>query len=73
MEKQRDKAAQRLQRKQTKLERGPDESPYEIGEPISLDDDPLAIDNDAIDNDAVDNDAVDVEDKPEAVSDSTGR
>jgi hypothetical protein len=39
MEKQRDKAAQRLQRKQTKLERGPDESPYEMGEPISFDDD----------------------------------
>ena len=35
MEKQRDKAAQRLVRKQIKLERDPDESPYEIGEPTT--------------------------------------
>lgn len=46
MEKQRDKAAQRLQRKQSKAERAPGESPYEIGEFLSLDDD-AADDGDA--------------------------
>lgn len=50
MEKQRDKAAQRLQRKQMKQERGPDESPYEIGEaePVSPEDEPQSISDSSV-------------------------